>query len=262
MVAVALRWFVVVLLLVAFNTKTWTSDWLVLRTRLGYLLGMGAIGLSAFTAVFFIAAHYTTAINMGIIAGMLPVFVLIGSLIFFGVRVQSVQWIGAGITLVGVAVVATRGDPGGLLEVRVNAGDLLVCVAIMLYAGYALGLRKRPAVTATGLLTALSVAALLASVPLVAAEALLGKFQAPTLQGWTVVMLSAVFPTLLAQMMFMRGVAMIGPGRAGVFINLVPVFAAAIAVVYLNEDFHTYHGLALALVVGGIWLSERNAYGD
>ena len=71
------------------------------------------------------------------------------------------------------------------------------------------------------------------------------------------VALVALFPSFLAQIMFIRGVEIIGPGRAGIFINLVPVFAAVIAVAYLGEDFRVYHGLALALVLGGIWLAER-----
>jgi drug/metabolite transporter (DMT)-like permease len=52
-------------------------------------------------------------------------------------------------------------------------------------------------------------------------------------------------------------VTLIGPGRAGVFVNLVPVFASILAVVLLNEPFEVFHALALALVLGGIWLSER-----
>ena len=50
---------------------------------------------------------------------------------------------------------------------------------------------------------------------------------------------------------------LIGPARAGVYINLVPIFAAILAVIVLGEVFALYHGLALALVLGGIWLAQR-----
>ena len=73
------------------------------------------------------------------------------------------------------------------------------------------------------------------------------------------VALIALLPSFLAQILFIRGVEIIGPGRAGIFLNLVPVFAAVIAVVYLGERFHVYHGVALALVLGGIGLAERKA---
>ena len=55
----------------------------------------------------------------------------------------------------------------------------------------------------------------------------------------------------------MLGVGIIGPGRAGVFVNLVPLFAATLAVVVLNEPFKLFHGLAMVLVLGGIALSEK-----
>lgn len=130
-------------------------------------------------------------------------------------------------------------------------------LATLIYAGYTVGLRRRPASTALGLFTVLGASAFLASLPMLAAEVWLGEFQVPTLQGWGLVVLVALFPTLLAQLMFIRGIEIIGPGRAGIFVNLVPVVGTVIAVVYLDEEFHLYHGLALGLVLGGIWLAER-----
>ena len=65
-----------------------------------------------------------------------------------------------------------------------------------------------------------------------------------------------LLPSLIAQIFFIQGVSLIGPGRAGVFVNLVPVFASIMAVIFLQEVFQIYHALALMLVLGGIWLSE------
>jgi drug/metabolite transporter (DMT)-like permease len=58
--------------------------------------------------------------------------------------------------------------------------------------------------------------------------------------------------------MFIRGVELIGPARAGLFVNLVPIWAAILAVVLIGEPFALYHAIALVLVLGGIWLAERN----
>jgi drug/metabolite transporter (DMT)-like permease len=81
----------------------------------------------------------------------------------------------------------------------------------------------------------------------------------PTLQGWLVTLFVAVGPSCLAKLFYLRGVDLIGPGRAGVFVNLVPVFAAILAVALLGEPFAVYHAIALALVIGGIWLAQRAA---
>jgi drug/metabolite transporter (DMT)-like permease len=77
--------------------------------------------------------------------------------------------------------------------------------------------------------------------------------------GFAVAAYTAIFPSILAQVFYMRGVELIGSNRAGLFINLVPVFGTLLAILILGERFHPYHALALTLVIGGIWLSERSA---
>lgn len=257
MMVVMLRWLLVVVLLLVFNWKNLQRDWPILKPRLGFLFILGVFGFAAFNALFYVAAHDTTAINMGIISGMLPVFILIGALIMYQTPVRKLQWIGVAITLVGVAVVASAGDFSRLLELRLNRGDVFVVIASLLYAGYAVALQKRPSCSVFSLFTVLGVAAFLVSLPMVALEVWIGEFQAPTSQGWIVIILVALFPSLLAQTAFMLAVQIIGPGRAGIFINLAPVIGTIFAILYLEEQFERYHGLALLLVLGGIWLAER-----
>ena len=69
--------------------------------------------------------------------------------------------------------------------------------------------------------------------------------------------LTVIFPSILSQLSVMRAIELIGPGRAGVFVNLVPVFAPILAVLIIGEPFGLYHALALALVLGGIFIAER-----
>jgi len=60
----------------------------------------------------------------------------------------------------------------------------------------------------------------------------------------------------IAQVFFIHGVGLIGSARAGIFVNLVPVFASIMAVTYLQESFEIFHAIALGLILGGIGLSE------
>ena len=94
MMVVALRWLLVVVLLVAFNRRALVRDWPNLQPHLGYLFAMGALGFAAFNGLFYIAAHYTTAVNMGIIQGVLPVFVLAGAWLAFRTPARALQWVG------------------------------------------------------------------------------------------------------------------------------------------------------------------------
>lgn len=257
MALVALRWFGVVLLMGVLARQYVVRDWPVLRHHLLFVCAMGALGFTVFNALFYVAAHYTTAVNIGIIQGSIPVFVLLGVFLAYRTRVTKLQIIGVLLTMVGVALVGTGGNLGQLGALMINRGDVLMVAACALYAGYAVGLRRRPQVSSLGLFTAIAAAAFIASVPLVLAEAGMGRFQWPTSTGWLIVVMVTLFPSCLAQLCFIRGVELIGPSRAGVFVNLVPVFASFLAVTFLQEPFETFHALALGLVLGGIWLSER-----
>ncbi len=257
MMLVSLRWLGALTLMVVFARRYVRQDWPVLRANLPFVAIMGALGFATFNSLFYVAAHSTTAVNLGILQGAVPAFVLIGLFAVYRIRVTGLQASGVLITMLGVALVAAAGDLSRLAALAINRGDLLMVIACMLYAGYTVALRRRPAVSPLGLFTLLAAAAFITSLPYVAVEAMLGQFQAPTPTGWVIVVLVSMFPSFLAQVCFIEGVGLIGPGRAGIFVNLVPVFAAIMAVTYLGEPFEIFHAIALTLVLVGIWLSER-----
>ena len=257
MALTALRWTGVVLLIALFARHRLIAEWPVLRRHLPYLGALGALGFTGFNALFYIAAHSTVAINIGIIQGSIPVFVLLGAYAAYRTPVTGLQFVGVAATMLGVAIIAAQGDIARLADLAFNKGDLLMVMACLLYAGYTVALRKRPAVSGLAMFSVMAVAALLTSLPLVAAEAALGRFQWPTPTGWAVLGFVAIFPSFLAQIFFLRSVELVGPGRAGVFVNLVPIFSALLAVLILGERFQLYHALALVFVLGGIALAER-----
>ena len=136
----------------------------------------------------------------------------------------------------------------------------LMLAACASYAFYAILLKHRPDMPGAVLFTLMSGIALIASVPPVLIEMALADatYAAPTAFGVLLTLFVAVFPGILAQQFFLRGVDLIGPQRAGIFTNLVPVFASALAVLILGQVFALYHALALVLVLGGIWLAQRS----
>jgi len=256
MLLVTLRWLSVVILLLIFARKYLIQDWPILRHHLRYICLMGTLGFTAFNALFYVAAHSTTAINIGILQGSIPVFVLLGTFLLYQFRITAVQTFGVAVTLVGVVIVASGGDITLLADLSINRGDLYMLIACLFYAGYSIGLSRRPAVSALGLFSSIAMVAFIVSLPLLAIEIGSDQFQAPTATGWVVVALVSLLPSLIAQVFFMHGVSLIGPGRAGVFVNLVPVFTSILAVVFLQETFELFHAVSLGLVLGGIGLSE------
>lgn len=263
MLLITIRWIGTLGLLLLVAGRRFRAEWPVLRKHWLFLTTMGALGLTSFNAFFYVAAYTTTALNIGIIQGSIPVFVLAGSFLIYKEPVTRLQLLGILVTITGVVLVTINGDWQRLLNLAFQYGDILMVLACLLYTGYSLALKKCPAVDRLALFTMFSLGALIASLPLLLIEASAGKMLLPTVNGWIIIGLVILFPSFLAQLSFIKSVDMIGAARAGVFFNLIPVFAAIIAVSMLGEVFHWYHGVALVLVLGGIGLSEwgkrRNA---
>ncbi len=257
MLLVSLRWFGAVMLLVVFARKVLIRDWPYLRMHLVPLFLMGALGFATFNALFYVAAYTTTALNIGIIQGSIPVFVLIGMFSIYRTPVSKLQIIGVAVTIVGVCIVASGGSLEKLAALNIQQGDYFMIIACLLYAGYAIGLKRYSGVSSLSLFTIIAFAAFVTSLPMSLTEYALDSLQWPTTEGWIIVVLVTLLPSFIAQIAFIQGVAIIGPGRAGIFVNLVPIFAAILAVSILSEPFRVYHGVALFLVISGIWLSER-----
>ena len=257
MVLTCFRWVIVVAIMGPLVGRQVVAEWTKIRARWVFIVLMGAFGFTAFNALFYAAAHYTSAVNLTIFQGAIPVLVLLGTVLFFGARVIPLQVIGMIVTIVGVVLVSVKADLEILRTLALNIGDVWMLIACVFYAGYTLGLRHRPAMPGLVFFTALAVIAFLTTLPLVGLEIAQGAAQWPTARGWIILLYVALLPSLLSQIFYIRGVELIGPARAGLFVNLVPVFGALLAVLLLGEPFAYYHALGLVLVLGGIWLAEQ-----
>ena len=257
MLLVSIRWFGTLVLLSLFAGKTILKDLSAIRRHLGYLYLMGTAGLGGFGTLIYYSAYTTTAINIGIIQGAMPAVVLVGSYLFFRTPVSLLQKAGVGITIVGVVIVSVRGELERLMGLIFNRGDLLMLIAVMLYAGYTVGLRRKHDLSSIALFVSVVASAFVSTFPLTLYEVVSGRTVWPKPEGWILVGLIVLLPSFLSQICFITSVKLIGPGRAGVFVNLVPVFASFMAVAFLGEAFEFFHGLSLALVLSGIYVFEK-----
>jgi drug/metabolite transporter (DMT)-like permease len=251
------RWVLVIAVLWPIYGRQIRQHWPDIRRQLVRVILMAALGFTGFNGLYYVAAYHTTALNLGILQGALPVFVLAGAFLAHGTPVSLLQIAGVLITMGGVVVIATRGEPLALLEIEFNRGDLLMLAACALYAFYTVALRNRPEMPGAAFFTLLALIAAITSVPLLALEAATRGVFLPTQEGWLITAYVAIFPSCLSQLFLLRSVDLVGPGRAGVFINLVPVFSAILAVVLLSEPFAAFHAVAMMLVIGGILLAQR-----
>ena len=167
--------------------------------------------------------------------------------------------VAAVLAVVGVALTASHGELSALLALDLNRGDALMMLAVLIYGGYTVALRFKPKLHWRSTIFVLALSALVVSVPLAGIEWAMGHTQLPDTSGMTAALYTAIFPSLLAQVLYIRGIELIGPNRANLFVNLVPIFGAILAVLIIGEELHAYHVAALTFVLGGIMLAERGA---
>ncbi|MEM7407077.1 MAG: DMT family transporter [Pseudomonadota bacterium] len=235
------------------------ADWALLRQHWRALLLLGAVGFAGFNLTYYWALHHTTALNVSIVQAVIPVMIIALNFIAFRATVAPLQLVGVSVTIVGALVVVSRGDMQVLTAFDVNRGDLLMVLALFLYACYAVGLRAKPGLHWLTLLFGLSIAALVTVTPFFIADIAFGEPRWPGVRGWLAIAYVSVFPSLIAQLFFLRSVELIGANRAGSFINLTPVLGSAMAIAFLDEQLELYHVLALSLVFAGLWVVERFA---
>lgn len=256
---VLMRWVMVVAVMWLICGREVIEHWPVIRTRLRPVILMSIAGFTGFNTLFYVASVHTTGLNIGILQGSMPVLVMVGAFLVYRTRVTPLQILGVATTLIGVTIVASRGDLEVLRTLAFNNGDVLMLIAIVLYCAYTVSLAARPNVPPIPLFTVFAIIALIAALPLAVWEFFQADYQPPTMQGWAVTVFVAIFPSCLAQIFFLRANDLVGPNRAAVFTNLVPIFTAILAVLLLGEEFALYHALALALVIGGIMMAQRGA---
>jgi drug/metabolite transporter (DMT)-like permease len=221
---------------------------------------LAACGIGGFNTLLYIGLQYTQAINSLLMQSTMPAIILLFSYAFFRERFSLFQGLGVVVSMVGVLVIITAADPARMAALDLNRGDLWVFAAVVVYALYSALLRKRPAgihpltfVALTFFIGDLMLA------PFAAWEAFgAGR---PMDWGhpytWMAISYVAVFPSVLSYLCFNRGVELIGANRAGLFIHLNPLFGSLLAIVFLGETFAPYHGAGMALILAGIFLSNR-----
>ena len=253
------RWLGAMLIVLPFALPHLKRQWSDLKPHLPLLLALGVIGFSAFNNIMYLALNHTSAINVGIEQAAIPMLVFIINYLFFRLRTTRRQMIGFGLTLLGVVIVVTNGNPLGVLDQSLNYGDLIMMIAVLLYAVYSAFLIKVPQIHWLNFMAILGFSAFVTSAAFAIFDWYQGNQITPDLQAMAVVVYIAIFPSIIGQIMWMRGLERLGSNRGGVFINLVPVFSSLFAILLLGESFELFHAISLLLVLLGIGLAQSRA---
>ncbi len=225
---------------------------------------LGLLSVGGYNALLYLALNTSTPINVTLVGSSTPVWMLLIGRWFFGVAISRRQLLGAALSIAGVLLVLSRGQLELLLQVRLVPGDLYILLASAAWAYYSWML-ARPTTEPSAIradwsafLLAQMAFGLLWSGLFAGGEWALDKghlqWSWPLLAALVFI---AVGPALIAYRAWGAGVARAGPAAAGFFSNLTPLFTALLSSAFLGETPRLYHGLAFALIVGGIVVSAR-----
>lgn len=258
------RWTGAFLVLLPFALAPIRRDWATIQARWWLYLFYGAVGYALFNVLIYVAAYFTSGVNNAIDQTAINVFVMLLSFLLFRTAVKPLQLVGVAVTIVGVMLTATHGDLRRILSLDINFGDLLVLIASLAYALYSISLRWRPKTNWMSFLAASFFGAVLASIVFQltlggGVPHLVKVVPEVTPLGWLIVVYTVLLPSLVSQMLYVRGLELIGANRASLFINLIPLFGAIGSVVLLGERLEPFHFAAGGLIVIGILVAEWSA---
>jgi drug/metabolite transporter (DMT)-like permease len=256
-----LRWSFAFLLILPLAWRHLVQDWPAIRGKLGVMVTLSLSGIACFNTLQYWALEHTQALNTLLLQSAGPLIVAVWSLILLGVRLTLAQAVGILLSLMGVLLILLQGDLTALSNIRFNKGDLIFIMALVIFGFYSVMTLKRPAIHSLSFVAFTFGCGAACLIPLWIWELISRPVMRLDANNLLSLFYVAVFPSTLAYLCFNRGVQLIGANRAAPFFHLVPVFGAAMAIVFLGERPQLFHIVGFALVLTGVYVASRKQGG-
>jgi drug/metabolite transporter (DMT)-like permease len=251
------RWTIAFVILLPFTWRTARQDWSRVVKSWKIMCILSILGISFFNTMLYTAVHTTTAINGSMIQTTMPAVIILATLVLFKEKVTGLQIMGVAICIFGAFIVILRGRWDTLMGMSFARGDLIMMAAVILYALYSALLRRRPAIHPLSFLIYTFGLGIIFLLPLYICELAAGATVALTQPVILSILYVALFPSIVAYFCWNRGVEVLGANHTGLFINLIPVFASTLAILFLGETLQAFHIIGMGLIFGGMVLFNR-----
>lgn len=248
------RWLLALLVLTPFCLPGVWRHRHPIKTQLWRLLVLGLLGMVLYQSLAYYAAHSVSAVMMGILGATIPLLTILLSLVVLRLAPTRGILIGGLLSFAGLVWLVSAGNPAQLLSQRLGNGELMMLAASTSYALYGV-LTKRwaiPLPTWQSLYVQIFFGVLLL---------LPGFWHAPEValnaDNIPLVLFAGLFASIVAPFLWILGVQRLGASTTSIFMNVVPVFTAIIAVLFLHEQLHAYHWIGGGLTLVGVILAQR-----
>ncbi|MDI3439485.1 DMT family transporter [Erwinia sp. V90_4] len=218
------------------------------------LLVLGLLGMVLYQSLAYYAAHSVSALFMGILNALIPLLTVLLSLLLLRLAPTVGILLGSLLSFCGLVWLVSQGNPAQLLSHGLGKGELMMFAASGSYALYGV-LTKRwalPLPNWQSLWVQIFFGVLLLTPGfLMAPDVSLNAHNIP------LVLFAGIPASVIAPFLWIQGVARLGASTTSIFMNLVPIFTAIIAVLFLHEQLHAYHYIGGGITIVGVALAQR-----
>lgn len=254
-----LRWCTAFVVFFPFAWPYIKKEWSQIKQHWIIVVCMALTGVAGFNTLVYIALHYTTSISASLVNTSTPIIIYMLSFLFFRERLNKNQWIGTVLSIGGVLFILSEGSLTKLAAFLFNIGDMIVVIAVICWSVYSILLKKYAAMlpSISTFLTTIAIGTMML-LPFFLYE----TFYLTSEINWSVqsifsILYIGIFASIVAFLAWNTGVVQLGANRAGIFLNLIPVFAATFAIIFIGEKLAFYQIIGGILVIAGVYLSNK-----
>ncbi len=252
------RWFFAGLILFPFTIKELIAKKEYILENIGFFTILGITSITIFNSIVYYSLYYTQVISGILMISTIPVWIIFISSILNIEKTNIFQIIGVIFSLTGVIFIITKADLEIIKNLDFNKGDLSMVVAMFSWAVYsALLKRKKYEISQVTLLQVVIITGLIFLTPIYFIEMYMGNVIVLGIPFVLTLTYVVFFPGLASFFFWIKGISIIGANRAGVFLHLMPIFGAIMAMLIFNERFMFYHIFGAIFIIAGITLSNK-----
>ena len=252
------RWFFAGLILLPFTFKELIEKKNYIFDNIVFFTILGVTSITIFNSIVYYSLYYTQVISGILMISTIPVWIIFISSILNIEKTNIFQIIGVIFSLTGVVFIVTKADLEIIKNLDFNKGDLSMVVAMFSWAVYSALLKsKKYEISQFAFLQVVIITGLIFLSPIYFIEMYLGNVIVLGIPFVLTLTYVVFFPGLASFIFWIKGISIIGANRAGVFLHLMPIFGAIMAMIIFNEKFMYYHILGAIFIVAGITLSNK-----